>query len=468
MANRTLPGMRNFMVIWLGQLISITGSSMTTFGITIWLWQETGQATPVAIHAFLAFAPAILISPIAGVVIDRFNRKLVMLASDVGAGAGTLVILLLYSSGQLETWHLYAIAGWSGTVGAFQVPALAAAITTLVPKDRLSRANALRSLASTSAQMIAPALAGLLLSRVDITFILVADLAALGIAVITLLLVRIPDHQRASTGSETGFWSEALTGFRFLTAHRGLLGLSLAFTSLQFFGMMTVTLLAPMVLARTGGSEATYGLVAAATGAGGAAGALLMTLLPPPRRFAPQIAVGIIAGSVGFVGLGLSAGTIDWIASGAFAFLFFPVVGAASAALKQRKTPPGIQGRVFAADQLLQTSGLAAGILIAGPLADRVFEPAAAHGAGWMEQLVPLVGAGPGSGMAILIIAAGIGGIATGVATICSRAIRTLERNMPDHDEPQLSRQRPSARRNPRTEPHEHHRSRDQHEGRAE
>lgn len=424
--------MRSFTLIWIGQVLSLTGSAMTTFGLTVWLWQETGQATSVALHAFLSFAPGIIVSAFAGVLIDRFSRKLILLASDIGAGLGTVAILVLFHGNHLEVWHLYVIAAWSGTVGAFQVPTLAAAISTLVPKRHLTRANAMRSLASTASQMLAPALAGILLSQVGLVSILVADIATLAVAVAILAVVRMPSVHKTARDRAADFWHETLAGFRFLMLNRGLLVLTLAFASLQFFGMLTVTLLAPMVLARTGGDEAAYGLVAAAIGAGGIIGAGLMTVLPPPKRFAVVIGGGIMAGSVGFLGLGLSGTTQGWMLSASFGFMFFPVVGAASAALKQRKTPLNIQGRVFAADQMLQTMGIAAGILLAGPLADLVFEPAFSSGAGWVSLWTGIVGSGAGSGMAALIVVAALGGVLTGLFALTARSVRTLEQSMPD------------------------------------
>ncbi len=433
---RALEGMRGFSVIWAGQLLSLTGSAMTTFGLTVWLWQETGQATAVALHAFFSFAPSLLVGAFAGVVVDRWNRKWVMLLSDIATGLGTLGVFLLLSSGRLEVWHLYALGAWSGAVGAFQVPAFAAAVATLVPKDQYARANGMRSLASSSAQIAAPVLAGVLIAFSGIATILLIDLTTLVLATLALLLVRVPNHRTADGDArgEEDLLGELLAGFRFLARHRGLLGLTLAFTALQFFGMLGVTVLAPMILTRTGGNEAAYGLVSAAIGVGGVAGALLVSIQGGPRRQARAIGLGIAAGSTGLAALGMARGLLGWSLSAAAAFFFFPLVGAASGAIKQRKVPPVIQGRVFAADQLLQTVGIALGILVAGPLADHLFEPAFATSHGWGASFAWLVGAGPGAGMSLLLALAGACGVATGIAAIFSRSIRDIETTVPDYD----------------------------------
>ncbi len=269
------------------------------------------------------------------------------------------------------------------------------------------------------------------MSQFGIITILVTDIISLVIAVGILLTVRFPIHKRVTGADGTTARQEMWAGFKFLVRYRGLLILTLAFTALQFFGMMVVTLLAPMILARTG-DEAVFGLVSAATGAGGVLGATLMTALRPPRRFALVVGGGIVGGSTGFLALGLSSSPAAWVLGALFGFLFFPIVGAASAALKQRKTPLMIQGRVFAADQLLQMVGVAAGILAAGPLADLVFERAFVTGASWTLPLVPIFGSESGSGMSALIVTAAIVGILTGLLTLSSRRVRTLEDSLPD------------------------------------
>jgi len=423
--------MKRFTVIWAGQFVSLTASAMTIFALTVWLWQETGQATTVALQGFFSFAPGLLLGVLAGVVADRFNRKWVMLAADGAAGLGTLGVLLLLEGGTLQVWHLYVLGAWSGAAGTFQVPAFAAAVASLVPKAQFARANAMRSFASSGAQVAAPALAGLLLALTGLKTILLLDLLALGVAALALLTVRIPSHgQKGGTLSSAG----ALAGFSFLKRQPALFQLTLAFTSLQFFGMLGVTVLAPLILTRTGGDEAVYGLVSAAIGAGGVAGALFMSIRGGRGHETRTIGLGIAAGSAGLAALGLASSPPGWMLAAAGAFFFFPLVGAASGAVKQRKVPPPLQGRVFAADQLLQTAGIACGILSAGPLADRVFEPAFLSGARWLPAAAG--SAPPGTGMAFMLVLAGVCGVLTGVAVLASPAIRTIERTVPDHDGP--------------------------------
>lgn len=197
--------MRGFLLIWIGQAASYLGSSIVTFGLTIWAWQETEQATALALVGFFSFVPTLLVSPFAGVLVDRLNRKHVLLLSDAGSALASLVTLLLYSAGALEVWHLYLLGAWSGFVGAFQFPAFSAAITTLLPKEHYARAGGMRSLLNSLAHIGGPALAGILLAFSSLSTLLVIDLVTFGLALLTLLPVQIlpPADSQAGTDAPT-------------------------------------------------------------------------------------------------------------------------------------------------------------------------------------------------------------------------------------------------------------------------
>ncbi|MDH5449356.1 MAG: MFS transporter [Candidatus Bathyarchaeota archaeon] len=128
-------GMLAFTIIWIGQVISLLGTAMTGFALTIWAWEITGEATALALVGFFTFAPTLLTSPFAGALVDRWSRKFVMMLSDLAAVSSTVVVLLLYSTGNLQIWHLYLTGAFAGAFGAFQFPAYSAAVTTWYPRD---------------------------------------------------------------------------------------------------------------------------------------------------------------------------------------------------------------------------------------------------------------------------------------------------------------------------------------------
>lgn len=156
--------MRAFTFLWFGQLVSLFGTGITWFALTIWAWQETGQATALALVGFFSFLPVVLISPFAGVFVDRWPRKAILIGSDLAAGVATITLFTLYTSGNLALWHIYLIAVFTSAVESFQLPALSASITMMVPKAQHARANGMRSVASSVSQIGAPILAGVLLA----------------------------------------------------------------------------------------------------------------------------------------------------------------------------------------------------------------------------------------------------------------------------------------------------------------
>jgi MFS family permease len=184
--------MRSFVIIWFGQMFSMLGTSMTGFGLTVWAYELTGKATALALVSFFYITPMLIISPLAGALVDRSNRKFMMMISDLASGVSTISILLLYTSGHLQIWHLFVANAFIGTFQAFQWPAFSAAITSMLPKEQYGRANGLMSLTETGPDILAPILAGALLGVIGLGGILTIDLVTLSIAILTLLSVYVP------------------------------------------------------------------------------------------------------------------------------------------------------------------------------------------------------------------------------------------------------------------------------------
>lgn len=157
-------GLKTFTIIWFGQLVSLVGTAMTRFALLTWTYRQSGDAATVALLGFFSFAPYVLVSPLAGVWVDRLNRRRLMLLTDLGAGLMTILMLGLYASGHLEIWHLFLASGLTGAFEAFQKPAYSAATTLLIPKKHYSRASGMRSIADSASQIAGPFLAGILLS----------------------------------------------------------------------------------------------------------------------------------------------------------------------------------------------------------------------------------------------------------------------------------------------------------------
>ena len=164
MQNTNRPtGMFGFTLVWLGQIISVLATNMSVFALTIWVFEKTGSATALGLMQVFFITPLLIITPFAGVLVDRHNRKLMMMVSDLTAGLATVSILVLQAFGVLEVWHLYAAAVFQGLGNAFQWPAYSAAISTMIPKEKYGRANGMMSLIEMGPGVLAPMLAGALL-----------------------------------------------------------------------------------------------------------------------------------------------------------------------------------------------------------------------------------------------------------------------------------------------------------------
>ncbi|MEW5825920.1 MAG: MFS transporter [Candidatus Bipolaricaulota bacterium] len=438
MGRETWKGMGTFTAIWAGQLLSLLGTGMTQFAMTIWAWQKTGQATALALVGVCAFTPVILVSPLAGVIVDRTSRKLLMILADVAAGLGTLVVLCLYLADALEIWHLYIIVAAIGTFGAFQFPAYSSTISVLVDKSQYARASGMMSLAGSISGVFAPIAAGILLGPIGVSGILGVDLATMTTAVVILLFARIPRPAVSAEGAKGrgSLFREASYGFKYILARHGLLGLLGMFFLFNVMTSFGFSVLAPMILARTGNDSLILGSAQSAAGIGGVVGGVLLSLWGGPKRRVHGVLLGCaFGGLVGLAGAGVSRSLPAWATTMFLMAMVFPTVNASSQSIWQSKVPPDLQGRVFSVRLMLAQFGTPMAMLLAGPLADRVFEPGMRAGGALAGVFGPLVGTGPGAGMALMLVFGGVLSMVAALSGYAYRPVRSVETALPDHDQ---------------------------------
>jgi len=429
--------MRAFVIIWIGQVISLLGTAMTNFGLTIWAYEQTGQATTLALIGFFFVTPMVVVSPVAGAIVDRSNRRLMMIVSDLAAGLTTIVQLVLFATGNLQIWHLYVTAAIAGTFQTFQWPAFSAAITLMLPKAQYGRANGLLELANSASNIFAPLLAGALLSVIGLTGIFVIDIVTFAFAIGALLFVFIPQPERSAAGrqGQGSLWKESVYGFRHILERPSLLGLQLVFTVGNFFSSMGYTLLPALILARTGNDELILGSVQSAGAVGGVVGGLVMSAWGGPKRRVHGVLGGWILGSLfGESLLGLGQGLPVWVVATFVIGFSAPVINASNQAIWQAKVEPDVQGRVFAVRRLIAWLVMPLAQLVAGPLADQVFEPAMQEGGRLTGTFGWLVGTGSGAGMALIFVFCGLGAALVGLTGYAVRAVRDAEEILPDYD----------------------------------
>ena len=440
--------MRAFAIIWFGQLISILGSAMTGFAVTIWVYQETEKATALALVGFFFVTPLLLLSPVAGALVDRHNRRLMMMLSDLASGASTIVLLLLHFTGNLEIWHLFVINAVNGAFQAFQWPAFSAAISLMLPKEQYGRADGLMELAGSGSQVFAPVLAGALIGPLGLTGILLIDIFTFVFAVGTLLFVHIPQPETTPAGQEGkgNLFTESVFGFRYILQRPSLLGLQLVFMIGNFFTGIAFTVYAAMILARTSHNEIVFGSAQSAAAIGGVVGGVAMAAWGGPKRRVHGVLGGWMLSGLFLSLAGVARNLPGWAVAGFLGSFLVPIINGSNQAIWQSKVAPDVQGRVFSIRRLIAWFVGPIAALMAGPLVDLVLEPALASGGAWEW----LVGTGPGAGMALLFIVAGALAALVGLAGYASPTVRYAEDILPDHDSPASLAQSEAAGMPPR------------------
>jgi MFS transporter, DHA3 family, macrolide efflux protein len=425
-------GVRTFSIVWLGQLVSLIGSGLTAFALGIWVYQRTGSATQFGFIAFCGVLPSILFSPLAGALVDRWNHRWTMILSNTGGALIALTIALLLAAGRFEIWHIYVANALISTLSAFQGPAYTAATTLLIPKHHLGRAGGMLQMGPAIVQLAAPVLGGLLLEIIQLRGVVLLDFAACLFALATLLSVRFPRASTTPTGEpeKDSLLREVAYGWAYLTSQPGFLGLLIFFAVSNFLAGIVGVLFGPLVLSFA--SPSVFGTLISIAGIGMLVGSLVMSVWGgPQRRIDAVFSVMLLSGLCMLVaGLGTSILLLG------IAFLLFsfgmPILNACTQVIFQKKVAPHIQGRIFALRGAITSASLPLAYLVAGPLADYVFEPLMAPDGLLAGSVGQLIGVGPGRGIGLMFMVMGaLTMIVTVIAYLYPR-LRLVEDELPD------------------------------------
>lgn len=397
----------------------------------IWVFIETGSVTTFAFIIVAANVPGLVASPLAGSVIDRVDRRMVMLAADTVAGVSTGLAAALFLTDTLEIWHLYPVAAVGAIANAFQEPAYGASVPLLVPKRHLGRANGLVQAGPSLGVVVAPIMAAALVATAGLGVVLVIDLVTFVFAVTTLMVVRIPRPEAiAEDDVGASLWRSFSFGWKYLRARPGLLGLLGVYAVSNFMLSVVGLLYLPLILAFS--TETAYGAVMSVGGVGMLLGSVLMSAWGGPRK-----RIAGIMGMMGVAGVGVAlAGVWESVlliaVFGSVDMFLGPIINGTSQTLWQTKVAPAVQGRVFAVRRMVAFVISPVSLLLAGPLADRVFEPALMPDGALAGSVGLIIGTGRGRGVGLMIVIAGIGTTIASVAGWLLPRVRNLETEVPD------------------------------------
>jgi DHA3 family macrolide efflux protein-like MFS transporter len=424
---------RTFYILTITQVLSLIGSGMTSVAVGIRVFADTGDTTPVLLAGFFAALPMMLAGSFAGVLVDRWERRRVLVLCDAGQAIGTLLLLASFLSGGFQLWHLYAVATVQGLLAMLQRPALEATVALLVPPAHLDRANVIRQLAGPAAGIIAPVLAGALYGLVGVPGVMAVDLATFAVAVAVVSRAHIPRPSRPEHGkARPSLWADYRSGLAFLWERPTLLYLMIYAAAINFLLAGPMSLTTPYVLTLTG-SERALGLLLGPMNVGIVAGGVVMGAWGGTRPRIHGIMLGLLFRAAWLALYGVARTPLTLGLALFFVFFTNPLVDASFASLLQLKVPAALQGRVFALLFQLMYLTNPLSLLLTGPLVDRVLEPAVG-GPRW-EVAASLLGSAPGSGMGLLMLGAGALMFLLTALVYAHPATRRLERELPDQRE---------------------------------
>ncbi|MER5425189.1 non-ribosomal peptide synthetase/MFS transporter [Streptosporangium roseum] len=421
--------MRRFLLISVGQLVSITGSALTEFAIPIWIYLNTGSLARFALFAVLGLVPGMLVAPLAGAIVDRYDRRRVMLCGDVAAGGTQLALGVLLWTGNLEIWHIYPLLACLSVALTFQRFAYGSAIPQIVPKRFLGHANGVVQMATGTAQLVVPLIATGLMATIGLGGILVIDVASYAVATIVLLFVRFPAGM--PWRRREGVVTEMMNGIRHSWGNPGFRGMLVFFAVLNVFLSPLFLMISPLVL-----SFATLddvGRVAFAGGLGVFLGGLLMTAWGGPRR---RRLYGVLLATLALAVFCVVTGfrqNLPLIAAGAFGMSFcLTLLNGVYATIIQVKVPQRFHGRVIALNTLVAWSTLPIGFGVVAPYGSAVFEPLLAPDGPLASTVGALIGTGEGRGIGFMYACFGLAIAAIALVAMRVRVLARFDTDVPD------------------------------------
>jgi len=437
-------GMRRFLILWSGQSVSALGTGLGSFALGVWVFRKTGSATQFAMISVAMGLALIIMNPISGALADRRDRRQLLLLSDVGSGLMSLLMAALLYYDRLQPWHVFPIVFVRVSCAAIQGPALLASVSLLVPREQLARASGMTQTSRATAIVIGPLLAGVLIGTIGYGGVILIDCLTYFFAVATILAVRIPNPPRTETKDRQSLLASLAFGWTYLRRLPGLFALVGLFAATNFCMAMVQVLLTPLILSFA--TPVALGTVDAMAAAGLLLGSIALTIWGGPRRRVAAIMCCFAVQAL-ILFLGGVKPSLLLIATAAVVFMFtLPFINGWTQVILQSKVAPDVQGRVFGVAGMVSLASVPISALIAGPLADRVFEPMFAPGGALAGSVGRLIGVGPGRGIGFLFVLLGMLTLAVlGLAALNPR-LRRLESEIPDAlPEPGTAEAQPEA-----------------------
>lgn len=366
-----------FFSIWTGQAFSILGSQIIQFSLIWWLTSTTGSGTVLAAAAIVGQLPQVILSPLAGALVDRWSRRVTMMVSDSIVALSTLVLVILFWFGQIEIWHVYLLLFIRASAGSFHWPAMQASTSLMVPKEHLARVQGLNQMLNGGLSIAAAPLGALLIAWLPMHLVLSIDIATAMMAVLPLFFVAIPQPQAASgegAKPKTSVWQDFVSGLRYIWSWPALVMLMVIATLINLV-IAPAFMLLPLLVTRYFNGEALHlAWMQSASGMGVIGGGLLLSVWGGFRKRMMTTMAGLLLLAASSVLMGLMPANAFTAAVVVMFFLGLsnPIINGPLFAALQVCVAPEMQGRVFTVLISIATAMTPLGMLAAGPLADRL------------------------------------------------------------------------------------------------
>lgn len=408
----TLLEMRTFLLLWITQVFSGLGSSMTSYALVVWSYSQEGSALKTALLMVCSYAPYVIFSIFAGALSDRWDKKKTMLVCDTIAAATTVVTLILLQKGQLQIWHLYLLNVVIGLMNTVQQPASEVAVTRVLPEKHYQKVGGLRYFSNALNSILTPIIATAVLGLAGMNVVFAFDLFTFTVAFLVLAFaIRIPKGGEKVQKQES-LRTSAKQGIVYLKKERGILDLIFFLAAINLVASVYDAAFPAMLLSREGGSEKVLGMVNAVIGISTLAGSILASLMKTPKSRV-RVICNCLLFSMSFENFMLALGRTPpvWCIGGFLGWIAIPLMNTNLDAIMRLKVPEEMQGRVYSVRNSFQFFTIPVGYFLGGLLVDKVFEPLMAACSS-DSILIRLFGQGKGSGAAFLFFVIAFAGIA--------------------------------------------------------
>ncbi|MFJ6208491.1 MFS transporter [Lysinibacillus sp. NPDC092081] len=415
---------KKFLLLWSGQLISAIGNGLTAFGLGIYVFQQTGKASAMALVTLLAFMPSLLLSPVAGVLADRYDRRLLMVLGDSLSAIGLVFILICMLSGEAQLWQICVGVTISSVFSSLLDPAYKATVTDLLTEEQYTKASGFVQVAGSAKFLISPIIAGFLLTVSDIKLLLVIDICTFFVTVISALAVRrgLVSKKYEQTKS---FFHELKDGWRAVSENRGVLVLVIVTSVLTFYLGIIETLSIPMLLTFTNSSV--IGTVESIVATGMLVSSVIIGFLPIKKGYVKILSFSLFFEGIFMAVFGLRENIVLICLSGFFFFAMMPFANSTLDFLVRTNIDNSVQGRAWSLIGVISQLGFVVAYALSGILADYVFTPLLVDGGLLADTVGKITGTGQGRGTGFLIVIAGILLCVTSFILFNLKSVKKLE-----------------------------------------